>query len=1247
MTGHVARHDDGQDEYDSILNSEQGFDQAVDQHFDDDDDDDERLHSTSSHHHRLETDHHNNQPVDSDEEYYNANDGTFDVTGFGEGGKYLANKRKKLTKQIHALIRHEQRDSGHQPDQIFAGLAIYVNGLTPIPLNSLYKMMAQRGAQIVQYLDRKQMVTHILAQQLTPSKMIEFQRYKVVNPQWILDSVQQNKLLDWRKYSTLSAVATGDPLPFDDVAARRGAPTTTHNLLTMLGTHQNQQVLSKTTSTTSSSTATTASTSTTHPQASSSPRKRKIVPISTTTTTATTTGRKVETAETLAERGVRLAQAVLSAQQQQHKPDAPNNDGLATIFKTRTATTAPDQLDQQGPIKPTTDFAGPSTDQTRSYLPLKSKSIRTKQLLDDPDWMSRHTSASEDFLTVYFKQSRLHHISTWKEELKQLVANMQTTTHQQQISSLRNRQWTGTERDDRIVFHVDFDCFFVSAGLTTRPHLKGQPVAVCHAKNSSDQVSSTSEIASCSYEARAKGVKAGISLGRAQELCPDIVTIPFEFDLYRNIASQFYSILLKHAIVLQAVSVDEVLMEVKVPSIDNNSSQDAVLDYAQQIRKEIRQTTNCEASIGISHNILLARLASRHAKPANAFRLLPHQVKEFLMPLSVDALPGIGWQLRTKLQQELEIKTVQDLLNCSQHELQKCLGEQNSKKFKSFSKGIDDRPLQILNERKSISTEVNYGIRFRNQDPERVESFMFELAQETSRRLKNEQCLAKQLTLKVMQRHPDAPKETPKFLGHGWCQTINQSASIAGPGGKATDDGQLMGQVVNKLLKKLNIEPEELRGLAIQLSKLERKDVKSIDNAMEKGQSTLSFGLKTLTKEKSQDDSEDDHNDTKQLDPPRRGSKRLRQEPSVLVLSDSDSSNTDIAPPPAKKGPLTRASTRRLATVEVLEDPQTTESKRSESPYVPSMFKRRPKAGPAPPPPISQITDAELIHYGLDVEWFRALPREVQTIQFEEARKTRFAPISIKSNNGQIRLQGQVSKTNLIVESKQDFKGKGKSLNKQISVIEIPSSSSPSPQVVETSNDDTIKTTRFVALPGTLTNDELELLGFDSTIYKELPIDEQRQIAKDNSLILRSLKEKRDLNQARLRKIDKQTTTRFNSTLKKVKLVKPLRFSQQSTEEKQFNVVENWLNVNKTLIPTEKDWNKFACFLENLILNQSKGRDVDRALRLLDWWKYLIQTEVDVVEQSDVSKGWWEAWSRTKDRLANAIERTCGATVEI
>lgn len=178
-----------------------------------------------------------------------------------------------------------------------------------------------------------------------------------------------------------------------------------------------------------------------------------------------------------------------------------------------------------------------------------------------------------------------------------------------------------------------------------------------------------------------------------------------------SITLKFYDILFSHAAYIQVVSMDECLAEVVVPPTIFRE-QDPACDLAKRVKQEIFDATGCPVSIGISHNILLARLAMRKAKPASIFHLFPEDVDEFLLPLEVDALPGIGWSLRSKLLNELDIKTIRDLRQAPPAKLAETIGRGNSKKFTAFAYGIDDSELESQKLRQSVSTEVNYGIRF-------------------------------------------------------------------------------------------------------------------------------------------------------------------------------------------------------------------------------------------------------------------------------------------------------------------------------------------------------------------------------------------------------------------------------------------------------------------------------------------------------------------------------------------------------
>lgn len=161
-----------------------------------------------------------------------------------------------------------------------------------------------------------------------------------------------------------------------------------------------------------------------------------------------------------------------------------------------------------------------------SYAQHKSNP-NARAAMQDANFRQARTSASENFIEGYYQNSRLHYLSTWKSEMKNIVAEAHERA--QQMVPLRKSQPSAAQAEkadkpktwdlfnkgkkmerERYYMHCDFDSFFVAVGLLDRPALKGKPVVVCHSQGETGGASSTSEIASASYEARAFGIKNGM-----------------------------------------------------------------------------------------------------------------------------------------------------------------------------------------------------------------------------------------------------------------------------------------------------------------------------------------------------------------------------------------------------------------------------------------------------------------------------------------------------------------------------------------------------------------------------------------------------------------------------------------------------------------------------------------------------------------------------------------------------------------
>ncbi|CAI6345542.1 unnamed protein product [Macrosiphum euphorbiae] len=492
------------------------------------------------------------------------------------------------------------------------------------------------------------------------------------------------------------------------------------------------------------------------------------------------------------------------------------------------------------------------------------------------DFPVRAKNASEPtFLSEFYNNSRLHLISTMATTFKHLVNDTRKRNQTDYPGRQRLKKWIeqngvkdmlshDSELDSgKTVMHIDMDCFFVSAGLVERPELRGLPVAVTHAKGNLskkregvdlgaefglyvkrwrgddnengeedeevqeikprstkrdgiNETDSMAEIACCSYEARKVGIKNGMLVGKALKMCPTLKLIPYNFEQYKRVAHTLYShIMNDYTLDVEAVSCDELYLDC---SNILETTKASPFELATFLRKEIKEKTQCPCSTGIGSNCLLARLATKKAKPDGQFYLEPGNIMDFMRNIDISDVPGVGRTLGHKLS-TFGISTCGELSALSLQTLQSEFGNKTGLSLYKHCRGEDDRKLNYDYKPKSVSAEVNYGIRFKNK--EESENFVRQLCDEVEKRLDDIEMNGKTVTLKLMIRNVEAPKESAKFLGHGFCDNITKSNSLT----KSTSNSIIIFQVVNKIMNQLNIDPSELRGIGIQMNKLESRNV--------------------------------------------------------------------------------------------------------------------------------------------------------------------------------------------------------------------------------------------------------------------------------------------------------------------------------------------------------------------------------------------------------------------------------------
>ena len=664
----------------------------------------------------------------------------------------------------------------------------------------LHKQIVEHGGGFLQYLDSKTMATHIIASTLPPKKSVEFNRYRIVKPAWITDSVEGGKLMPWNDYRVL------DEGPRQKVLKFGGSAGLTQSTPTPRKGYREQTDKSYYTAQFNSPAAVS-------PSQDWSQTVQKVNENSPTEAAVKTKQLRKDEIEDFSDEDFELPGELETLL-----------DGRNTNTENPKAT-SPSQVKHADAERESGPKAEPGTKDMTSEE-------HNAWLLSDPR-LRESSCANPDFLNKFYSTSRLHHLSTWKAELK---SSMQRLAAEKGLAVKTFKSKPGSRR---YILHVDFDSFFCAVSLKKNPEFIELPTVVAHGTGSG------SEIASCNYVARKFGVKNGMWMKRALDLCPDIKVLPYDFPAYEEASRIFYESIMNIGGVVQSVSIDEALVDATAVVLNATGSQGMGIDegstwreqekvngIAQRLRDTIKEKTGCHVSVGIGGNILQAKVALRRAKPAGQFQLRPEDVLDVIGELTVEQLPGVAYSLSGKLE-ELGVKFVKDIRDISKERLVSALGPKTGERLAEYARGIDKTEVGVQPPRKSVSAEVNWGIRFISQAE--AEEFVVNLCKELERRLLNEQVKGRHLTMKIMRRSLDAPLDPAKHLGHGRCDTFNKSATF----GISTHNYETIGKEAVSILRSFKFSPGDLRGLGVQMTKLE--PIKGNSATSESSQKKLTF----------------------------------------------------------------------------------------------------------------------------------------------------------------------------------------------------------------------------------------------------------------------------------------------------------------------------------------------------------------------------------------------------------------------
>ncbi len=248
----------------------------------------------------------------------------------------------------------------------------------------------------------------------------------------------------------------------------------------------------------------------------------------------------------------------------------------------------------------------------------------------------------------------------------------------------------------RTIMHIDADAFFASVEQGFNPQLRNRPVIVGGTENQRGVVHTAS------YEARSRGVRTGMALVRAKQICPNAVFLKGHYEHYQAISLLLQETYTKYTPIVEFTSLDDAYLDL-TGTLHLHPSPEQI---ARDIQTEVWEKTGVGLSMGIGINKAIANIASDLQKPKGIVNVPAGKEKEFLSPLPVDALPGVGRMAKEKLT-DLGIFTVGQLALFSKLLLEQLFGK-NGKKLWDLANGNDPREVKQRNIPRQISRETSF-----------------------------------------------------------------------------------------------------------------------------------------------------------------------------------------------------------------------------------------------------------------------------------------------------------------------------------------------------------------------------------------------------------------------------------------------------------------------------------------------------------------------------------------------------------
>lgn len=291
---------------------------------------------------------------------------------------------------------------------------------------------------------------------------------------------------------------------------------------------------------------------------------------------------------------------------------------------------------------------------------------------------------------------------------------------------------------NRKIIHIDMDAFYASVEERDNPSLKGKPLIIAHDPR---KTGGRGVVTTANYAARKFGVHSAMSSQLAYEKCPKAMFIAPRMSYYAEVSQEIRKIYKQYTDVIEPLSLDEAYLDVTLNKKEIKSATLIARSIQHQIWKELRLT----CSAGVSYNKFIAKIASDYKKPSGITVIPPQDAQKFLLNLPINKFYGVGKKTAEKLE-KMDIETGSDLYQLSAKDLTDSLGKMGYTLYQRV-RGIDNRPVAVDRERKSIGKESTFGPFLVSE--EQVEKALQQIAEGVAKSLEKHKLHGRVVTIKI------------------------------------------------------------------------------------------------------------------------------------------------------------------------------------------------------------------------------------------------------------------------------------------------------------------------------------------------------------------------------------------------------------------------------------------------------------------------------------------------------------------